>query len=94
VRHTARWLRRRQGAFCGVGVAWAPRRSADPPPAGNLDFIALDASARLVLADSSGMQKETVTLGVPCLTLRDDTERPITLTESTNWEAACRCDRR
>ena len=54
------------------------------PPAGYLDFIALQASARLVLTDSGGVQEETTALGVPCLTMRDSTERPITLTEGTN----------
>jgi UDP-N-acetylglucosamine 2-epimerase (non-hydrolysing) len=54
------------------------------PPAGYLDFIALEASARLVLTDSGGVQEETTVLGVPCLTLRDSTERPITLLEGTN----------
>ena len=54
------------------------------PPTGYLDFIALEASARLVLTDSGGVQEETTVLGVPCLTLRDNTERPITLTEGTN----------
>ena len=54
------------------------------PPAGYLDFVALQASARLVLTDSGGVQEETTVLGVPCLTLRDNTERPITLTEGTN----------
>jgi UDP-N-acetylglucosamine 2-epimerase (non-hydrolysing) len=54
------------------------------PPAGYLDFVALEASARLVLTDSGGVQEETTVLGVPCLTLRDNTERPITVTEGTN----------
>ena len=54
------------------------------PPAGYLDFIALQASARLVLTDSGGVQEESTVLGVPCLTLRANTERPITLTEGTN----------
>ena len=53
-------------------------------PAGYLDFVALEAQARLVLTDSGGVQEETTVLGVPCLTLRDNTERPITLTEGTN----------
>jgi UDP-N-acetylglucosamine 2-epimerase (non-hydrolysing) len=54
------------------------------PPLGYLDFIALEASARLVLTDSGGVQDETTVLGVPCLTLRDNTDRPITVTEGTN----------
>jgi UDP-N-acetylglucosamine 2-epimerase (non-hydrolysing) len=54
------------------------------PPAGYLDFIALQAAARLVLTDSGGVQEETTVLGVPCLTLRERTERPITVTEGTN----------
>ncbi len=53
-------------------------------PLGYLDFVALEASARLVLTDSGGVQEETTALGVPCLTLRDTTERPITITEGTN----------
>jgi len=54
------------------------------PPAGYLDFVALQSSAALVLTDSGGVQEETTALGVPCLTLRDNTERPVTLTEGTN----------
>jgi UDP-N-acetylglucosamine 2-epimerase (non-hydrolysing) len=54
------------------------------PPAGYLDFIALEASARLVLTDSGGIQEETTVLGVPCLTLRENTERPITVEQGTN----------
>jgi UDP-N-acetylglucosamine 2-epimerase (non-hydrolysing) len=54
------------------------------PPAGYLDFVALEAQARLVLTDSGGVQEETTVLGVPCLTLRDNTERPITIIEGTN----------
>ena len=53
-------------------------------PLGYLDFIALEASARLVLTEPGGVQEETAVLGVPCLTLRDNTERPVTLTEGTN----------
>ncbi len=53
-------------------------------PAGYLDFLGLQARARLVLTDSGGVQEETTVLGVPCLTLRDNTERPITVTEGTN----------
>lgn len=53
-------------------------------PLGYLDFLALQADARLVLTDSGGVQEETTVLGIPCLTLRDNTERPITITEGTN----------
>jgi UDP-N-acetylglucosamine 2-epimerase (non-hydrolysing) len=53
-------------------------------PAGYLDFIALESQARVVLTDSGGVQEETTILGVPCLTLRESTERPITVTEGTN----------
>jgi UDP-N-acetylglucosamine 2-epimerase (non-hydrolysing) len=53
-------------------------------PLGYLDFIALEAQAAMVLTDSGGVQEETTVLGVPCLTLRDNTERPITITEGTN----------
>jgi UDP-N-acetylglucosamine 2-epimerase (non-hydrolysing) len=51
---------------------------------GYLDFSKLLRCAKLVLTDSGGIQEETTFLGVPCLTLRDNTERPITLTEGTN----------
>jgi UDP-N-acetylglucosamine 2-epimerase (non-hydrolysing) len=54
------------------------------PALGYLDFLALEANARLVLTDSGGVQEETTALGVPCLTLRENTERPITVTEGTN----------
>jgi len=53
-------------------------------PVGYLDFLCLLSRARLVLTDSGGIQEETTALGVPCLTLRENTERPITVTEGTN----------
>ena len=53
-------------------------------PQGYLDFLALESSAALVLTDSGGVQEETTMLGVPCLTLRENTERPVTVTEGTN----------
>jgi UDP-N-acetylglucosamine 2-epimerase (non-hydrolysing) len=62
------------------------------PPAGYLDFIALQAGARLVLTDSGGIQEETTALGVPCLTLRENTERPITVHEGTNRVVGVRPD--
>jgi UDP-N-acetylglucosamine 2-epimerase (non-hydrolysing) len=53
-------------------------------PIGYLDFLALEQAARVVITDSGGVQEETTVLGVPCLTVRDGTERPITITEGTN----------
>lgn len=53
-------------------------------PIGYLDFLCLLSKATLVLTDSGGIQEETTALGVPCLTLRENTERPITITEGTN----------
>jgi UDP-N-acetylglucosamine 2-epimerase (non-hydrolysing) len=53
-------------------------------PIGYLDFVALTAGAKMVLSDSGGIQEETTALGVPCITLRENTERPITVTEGTN----------
>lgn len=54
------------------------------PPLGYLEFLCLQSSATMVLTDSGGIQEETTALGVPCLTLRENTERPITVTEGTN----------
>ena len=54
------------------------------PPLGYLDFLSLMANARIVLTDSGGIQEETTFLGVDCLTLRDNTERPITIKDGTN----------
>jgi UDP-N-acetylglucosamine 2-epimerase (non-hydrolysing) len=53
-------------------------------PLGYLDFMKLLSEARLVLTDSGGIQEETTVLGVPCLTLRNNTERPITIEQGTN----------
>jgi len=53
-------------------------------PLGYLDFLCLTSQASLVLTDSGGLQEETTALGVPCLTLRENTERPVTVTEGTN----------
>ncbi|MBI4719484.1 MAG: UDP-N-acetylglucosamine 2-epimerase (non-hydrolyzing) [Planctomycetes bacterium] len=53
-------------------------------PLGYLDFLKLTAEAAAVLTDSGGIQEETTILNVPCLTLRDNTERPITITHGTN----------
>ncbi|HVN66854.1 MAG TPA: UDP-N-acetylglucosamine 2-epimerase, partial [Candidatus Sulfotelmatobacter sp.] len=54
------------------------------PPLGYLDFLNLMMNCRFMLTDSGGIQEETTMLGIPCLTLRDSTERPVTVTEGTN----------
>ena len=54
------------------------------PPLGYIDFLELMSLAQVVLTDSGGIQEETTILGVPCITLRDNTERPVTLTHGTN----------
>jgi UDP-N-acetylglucosamine 2-epimerase (non-hydrolysing) len=63
----------------------------DPPaglrlidPVGYLDFLSLEADAAAVLTDSGGIQEETTYLGIPCFTLRDNTERPVTVRAGTN----------
>ena len=53
-------------------------------PMGYLDFVALMAASKMVLTDSGGLQEETTALGIPCITLRENTERPITVSEGTN----------
>lgn len=53
-------------------------------PLGYLDFLGLMAQCALMLTDSGGIQEETTALGVPCLTLRDNTERPVTVSEGSN----------
>ncbi|MGA1791492.1 MAG: UDP-N-acetyl glucosamine 2-epimerase [bacterium] len=53
-------------------------------PLGYFEFLKLMAHAKLVLTDSGGIQEETTILGVPCLTIRENTERPVTLTEGSN----------
>ncbi|HYM00122.1 MAG TPA: UDP-N-acetylglucosamine 2-epimerase (non-hydrolyzing), partial [Blastocatellia bacterium] len=53
-------------------------------PLGYLDFLKLYSNSRLVLTDSGGLQEETTALGIPCLTLRDNTERPVTVSHGTN----------
>lgn len=62
----------------------APKGLRLLPPLGYLDFLGLLAEARLVLTDSGGLQEETTILGIPCLTLRENTERPVTVTHGTN----------
>lgn len=69
---------------------WAARLARCRPtlriadPLGYLDFLALQRYAKMVITDSGGIQEETTWLGTPCLTLRENTERPITVTVGTN----------
>jgi UDP-N-acetylglucosamine 2-epimerase (non-hydrolysing) len=53
-------------------------------PLGYVDFLSLTSHARLILTDSGGLQEESTALGIPCLTLRENTERPITVSQGTN----------
>jgi UDP-N-acetylglucosamine 2-epimerase (non-hydrolysing) len=62
-------------------------------PLGYLDFVALEEAARLVITDSGGVQEETSVLGVPCLTVRTTTERPITVEQGTNRVVGVDADR-
>jgi UDP-N-acetylglucosamine 2-epimerase (non-hydrolysing) len=72
-------------------VTWLGARQPVPShglvcidPLGYLDFVGLVSRASIVLTDSGGIQEETTMLGVPCLTLRENTERPVTVTHGTN----------
>lgn len=75
---------------CRIEEFGLDRMIADAPglhlvdPLGYLEFLGLIAHSRIVLTDSGGIQEETTVLGVPCLTLRANTERPITVTHGTN----------
>jgi len=62
------------------------------PPLGYVDFLSLTSNAALVLTDSGGLQEESTALGIPCLTLRENTERPITVTQGTNRVVGTRCE--
>ncbi|MDE1947166.1 MAG: UDP-N-acetylglucosamine 2-epimerase (non-hydrolyzing) [Burkholderiales bacterium] len=68
----------------GLGGRLDARRAAVLPPQGYLEMVGLMAGAALVLTDSGGLQEETTALGVPCLTMRENTERPITVEQGTN----------
>src|SRR5262249_51405501 len=54
------------------------------PPLGYLDFLALTSQSRLIVTDSGGLQEESTALDIPCLTMRPNTERPITVEEGTS----------
>ena len=53
-------------------------------PVGYFDFLSLEKNAKFVLTDSGGVQEETTFFKVPCITIRENTERPVTVTEGTN----------
>ena len=68
----------------GLAGLLDPQRMAILPPQGYLEMVGLMKGATLVLTDSGGLQEETTALGVPCLTMRENTERPITVEQGTN----------
>ena len=68
----------------GLSARLKSERLAVLPPQGYLEMLGLMAQASLVLTDSGGLQEETTALAVPCLTLRENTERPITVEQGTN----------
>ena len=74
----------RTRAALGEGAAGLPPGLRLIDPIGYLDFLSLEADAGAVLTDSGGIQEETTYLGVPCFTLRANTERPITVEHGTN----------
>lgn len=78
-----RTAQRLRDARCAERLARAPRLVL-AEPLGYFEFLDLMMHARLVLTDSGGIQEETTILGVPCLTLRENTERPVTIMEGTN----------
>jgi len=69
-----------------------PRGVRVVEPLGYLDFLGLMAKARVVLTDSGGIQEETTALGVPCITIRENTERPVTIEQGTNQLAGTKRD--
>jgi UDP-N-acetylglucosamine 2-epimerase (non-hydrolysing) len=68
----------------GLGALLESPRLLRTAPLGYLEMLGLMSKARVVLTDSGGIQEETTALGIPCITLRDNTERPITVEQGTN----------
>jgi UDP-N-acetylglucosamine 2-epimerase (non-hydrolysing) len=68
----------------GLGPMLQAQPILSLPPLGYLEMLGLMQAARLVLTDSGGIQEETTALGIPCVTLRENTERPITVEQGTN----------
>ena len=79
---------RTQARLREFGIA-VPARMRVIDPLGYLEFLRLWSNAKLVLTDSGGLQEETTALGIPCLTLRENTERPITIEQGTNHLVGC-----
>lgn len=79
-----------QSHFAGAGIQAKGIRLIEP--LGYLDFLCLMKHARLVVTDSGGIQEETTGLGVPCVTVRENTERPVTVEMGTNLLAGVRRD--
>ncbi len=75
---------RAQKAIESLGLRTPSERLRLLEPLGYLDFMSLVSTAKAVLTDSGGIQEETTYLGVPCFTLRDNTERPVTVSAGTN----------
>ena len=75
-----------------IGLAWGPGVRA-LPPLPYLDFLGLHAQAALTLSDSGGLQEEACCLGVPCVTLRDNTERPESVDVGANVLVGADTDR-
>lgn len=78
---------RTKGRLEGLG-RWAALEASPgvvlTPPLGYLEFLSLTSSAGLIVTDSGGLQEESTALGIPCLTLRENTERPVTVSEGTS----------
>jgi UDP-N-acetylglucosamine 2-epimerase (non-hydrolysing) len=74
------------------GVESVLRKVTLTDPLGYIDFLSLTSHARLMLTDSGGLQEESTALGIPCLTLRENTERPVTVTHGTNQVVGTRTE--
>ncbi len=75
---------RTRSRLTAIGFELDPSRWKVIDPVGYLDFLKLNWASRVILTDSGGIQEEATVLGVPCVTLRENTERPVTISEGTN----------
>ena len=75
---------RTRGRLASFGVEDLLTNVILTEPMGYIDFLSLTSHARIILSDSGGLQEESTALGIPCLTLRENTERPVTITHGTN----------